>query len=258
VPLYVSDKFKGKSGAGLFGDVIEELDWSVGEVMSALKRNGVLDNTFVVFTSDNGPWLSYGDHAGSAGPLREGKGTCWEGGVRVPCLMQWPGHIRAGATDDRMMMTIDLFPTIAKLVDAPLPAHKIDGLDVWPLISGQPEAKNPHEFYAFYYEQNQLQSVVSGDGQWKLQLPHTYRSMKGQTPGKGGIPGNYKPVPVEKAELYQTTADLGESNDVSAQHADIVTKLEAFAEQARADLGDSLTKREGSGRREPGRVDPVP
>lgn len=252
VPLFVSDKFKGKSGAGLFGDVIEELDWSVGEVMSALKRTGTLDNTLVVFTSDNGPWLSYGEHAGSAGPLREGKGTCWEGGVRVPCLMQWPSKVRAGAVDDRMLMTIDLFPTIAGLVGTKLPEHKIDGLDVWPILRGDADAKNPHDFYAFYYEQNQLQSVVSGDGQWKLQLPHTYRSLNGRPGGKGGIPAKYEPIKLTKAELYHVTGDIAESKDVITENAAIEATLNAGAEAFRVDLGDALTNREGSGVRKPG------
>lgn len=254
VPLFVSDKFKGKSERGIFGDVIMEIDWSVGQVMDALKRSGVADNTLVVFTSDNGPWLSYGNHAGSAEPLREGKGTCWEGGVRVPCVMQWPGKIPAGKSNDAMLMTIDLVPTIAKLIDAPLPAHKIDGLDVWPLLSGQAEARNPHEFYAFWYATNELQSVVSGDGRWKLQLPHTYRSMEGQPPGKDGIPGKYKPVPVAKAELYDLASDVGEGKDVADANPEMLAKMQIWAEQARAELGDSLTKRQGSGNRAPGMV----
>src|SRR5882672_3009710 len=191
VPLHVSDKFRGKSERGLYGDVIEEIDWSVGQVMDALKRNGLEENTWVIFTSDNGPWLSYGDHAGSAGPLREGKGTCWEGGTREPCIMRWPGKIRAGSTNDKMLMTIDLFPTIARLIGAELPKHKIDGLDVWPVIAGQKGAQNPHEGYAFYYEQNQLQAVTSGDCRWKLQLPHTYRTLAGRPGGTNGIPAKY-------------------------------------------------------------------
>src|ERR1051325_5560012 len=151
VPLHVSDKFKGKSKQGLYGDVIMEIDWSAGEVMKALKKHKVEDTTWVIFTSDNGPWLSYGNHAGSAGPLREGKGTCWEGGTREPCIMRWPGKIPKGATNDRMLMTIDLFPTIAKLVGAELPKHRIDGLDVWPLLAGEKGAKNPHDAYFSYY-----------------------------------------------------------------------------------------------------------
>ncbi len=252
VPLFVSDKFKGKSERGLFGDVIMEIDWSVGQVMETLKRHGLSDNTLVIFTSDNGPWLSYGDHAGSAEPLREGKGTCFEGGVRVPCLMQWPGKIRAGSVDDRMLMTIDLLPTIAGLTNAPLPKQKIDGRDVWPILSGQPGAKNPHDFYAFWYGVNELQSIVSGDGQWKLQLPHTYRSMEGQAPGQGGTPGKYKPVKIKQTELYHLTADIGEDKDVAASNPAMLGKLQSYAEQARAELGDNLTQRKGSGNREPG------
>ena len=169
VPLHVSDKFKGKSQQGLYGDVIEEIDWSVGEILKTLKKHNLDEQTLMIFTSDNGPWLSYGNHAGSAGPLREGKGTCWEGGTREPCIMRWPGKIPAGTTCNDMLMTIDLFPTIAKLVGAELPKHKIDGLNVWPIITGERGAKNPHDAYLFYYEQNQFQAVMSGDGKWKLQ-----------------------------------------------------------------------------------------
>ncbi|MBC7856762.1 MAG: sulfatase, partial [Pirellulaceae bacterium] len=152
VPLHVSEKFKGKSKQGLYGDVIMEIDWSVGEILKTLRQHKLDDNTLVIFTSDNGPWLSYGNHAGSAGPLREGKGTHWEGGTRVPCVMRWPGKIPAGTTSGDILMTIDLFPTIAKLIGAELPKHKIDGLDVWPLIIGTPGAKNPHNGYYGYYE----------------------------------------------------------------------------------------------------------
>ena len=179
VPLYVSDKFKGKSKAGLFGDVIMEIDWSVGQILGALKKHRLEKNTLVIFTSDNGPWLSYGNHAGSALPLREGKGTCWDGGVRVPFIARWPGKIPKASVCQEPAMTIDLLPTVAKLVGAELPPHKIDGLDIWPLLSGDPMAKNPHDAYYFYYENNQLQAVMSGN--WKLQLPHTYRTLAGQT-----------------------------------------------------------------------------
>src|SRR5207247_1547036 len=129
---------------------------------------------------DNGPWLSYGDHAGSAGPLREGKGTCWEGGVRVPCIMRWPQRIPPGTSSDAMLMTIDLLPTIARLVGTELPKLPIDGLDIWPLLAGQPGAINPHEAYVYYYGVNELQAAVTGDGHWKLQLPHAYRSLAGR------------------------------------------------------------------------------
>lgn len=254
VPLHVSDKFKGKSKQGLYGDVIMEIDWSVGEVMKALKQFKLEDNTLIIFTSDNGPWLSYGNHAGSAGPLREGKGTCWEGGTREPCIMRWPGKIPQGTTSDAMFMTIDLFPTIAKLVGAELPSHKIDGLDVWPLIAGTKGATNPHAAYFFYYETSQLQAVTSGDGRWKLQLPHTFRTLGSHPGGTNGIPAKYEQVKMEAPALYDLKADLGETTDVAAQNPEVVQRLLALAEQARSDLGDTLTNRKGSGVREPGRV----
>ncbi len=255
VPLHVSDKFRGKTARGLYGDVIEEIDWSVGQVMDALKRNGLDENTWVIFTSDNGPWLSYGDHAGSALPLREGKGTCWEGGTREPCIMRWPGKIPAGSESRDMLMTLDLFPTIAKLIHADLPAHPIDGLDVWPIISGKPgAAKNPHEAYYFYYEVDQLQGVVSGDGRWKLQLPHTYRTLGGKPGGHGGSPVPYESRKLQTAELYDLVNDISEEKDIAAQHPDIVKMLEAEAEKARTELGDTLTKTKGKGVREPGRL----
>jgi arylsulfatase len=254
VPLHVSDKFRGKSKQGLYGDACMEVDWSVGEVLAALKRAGVEENTWVIYTSDNGPWLSYGNHAGSAGPLREGKGTCWEGGTREPTLMRWPGKISAATTNEEMLMTIDLFPTFAKLIGAELPRHEIDGLDVWPLISGQKGAANPHEGYAFYYEQNQLQAVVSADGRWKLQLPHTYRTLGGRPGGRDGIPAKYENRKLEVAELYDLQNDIGEQTNIADKHPDVVKRLEAFAEKMRGDLGDALTQRKGKGVREPGRV----
>src|SRR5690606_8879359 len=130
VPLFVSDKFRGKSEQGLYGDVIMEIDWSVGQIMETLKALDLDNNTLVVFTTDNGPWLNYGKHSGSALPLREGKGTVLEGGVRVPCIMRWPGKIPAGVVQDEPAMTIDILPTVATLIDAELPQHQIDGLDI--------------------------------------------------------------------------------------------------------------------------------
>ena len=254
VPLHVSGKFKGKSALGLYGDVIEEIDWSVGEILAALKRSGVEENTWVIFTSDNGPWLSYGEHAGSAAPLREGKGTNWEGGTRVPCIMRWPGRIPAGSACDTMLMTIDLFPTIAKRVGAELPKHKIDGLDVWPIITGESGARNPHDAYFFYYEINELQAVTSGDGRWKLQVPHTWRTLGGKPGGQDGIPAKYEQRELAQFELYDLQNDVSETTDVAAQNPEIVKRLEGLAEQARADLGDTLTNRQGAGVRERGRV----
>jgi arylsulfatase A len=254
VPLHAGAGFRGKSQQGAYGDVIQEIDASVGRVLQALDDNGVTRDTLVIFTTDNGPWLVYGDHAGSAGPLREGKGTCWEGGVRVPCLMRWPGRVPAGTVCDAMLMTIDLFPTVARLAGAALPSHPIDGLDVWPILAGEPGATNPHDAYFFYYERGQLQAVTSGDGRWKLQLPHAYATLAGKPGGRGGKPSKYERKTIDRPELYDLADDVGETRDVAADNPEVVRKLLAAAESARAELGDSLTKREGRGVREPGRV----
>ncbi|MBL0173415.1 MAG: sulfatase [Gemmatimonadaceae bacterium] len=251
VPLFVGERFRGASAGGLYGDVVQELDWSVGEILKTIKRNGLDTNTLVIFTSDNGPWLSYGDHAGSAGRLREGKGTVWEGGVRVPFLARWPGRIAAGRTTSEPAMTIDMLPTIATLVGAPLPTHTIDGLDVWPLLKGDARAKSPHEAFYFYYNTNELQAVRSG--RWKLILPHSYRSLGDQPRATGGIPAKYHNVAVG-LELYDLERDVGEHTDVAAKHPDVVKRMMVLAEKARADMGDALTKRVGHGVREPGRV----
>lgn len=251
VPLFVSDKFASKTKRGVFGDVIEEIDWSVGQVLDALRRVGVEDDTWVIFTSDNGPWLSYGDHAGSAGPFREGKGTVFEGGVRVPCVMRWPGHIPRRRVSDAPWMTIDLLPTVATLVGAPLPPRRIDGLDVWPLLSGQRGATNPHAAYYFFYQQGDLQALRSGE--WKLLLPHTSRTLGGRPGGRDGTPAPYQPLQVG-LELYNLARDPGETRNVADQHPDVVQRLLVLADQAREDLGDPATQRTGRGTRPPGRV----
>jgi arylsulfatase A len=252
VPLFAGEKFRGSSEQGLYGDVIQEIDWSVGEILAALKEHGLERDTLVIFTSDNGPWLSYGNHGGSAGPLREGKGTVWEGGVRVPCVARWPAAIPAGSVQGEPAMTIDILPTVAKLIGAELPRHTIDGKDIGPLLRCEPGAKSPQEAYYFYYGVGELQAVRSG--RWKLVLPHTYRTMQGQTPGQDGIPGKYRQVKLEKPELYDLAADVGETTDVAARNPDVVKRLLGHAERARADLGDSLAKRTGAGVREPGRL----
>lgn len=249
VPLHVSDKFKGKSERGLFGDVIMEIDWSVGEILAALKKHGLDEQTLVIFTSDNGPWLSYGDHAGSSGGLREGKGTSWEGGVREPCLMRWPGKIPAGSVCREPAMTIDLLPTIAKLAGAELPGHKIDGLDIWPLISGKPGAKSPHEAYYIYWGQ-ELQAVRSG--KWKLHLPHSYRTLAGKPGGKDGKPSAYGQQKTGLA-LFDLENDVAEKTDVAEKNPDVVKRLQELADKMRDDLGDSALKKKGAGVREPGK-----
>jgi arylsulfatase A-like enzyme len=250
VPLFVSDKFKGKSKRGLFGDVIMELDWSVGRIMSTLKRLGIDRNTMVAFCSDNGPWLSYGDHAGSAKPLREGKGTTFDGGQREPTLMRWPGRIPAGKVCREPVSTMDTLPTIARLTGAKLPDHTIDGKDIWPLIAGEPGAKSPHEAF-FYYQGWALEAVRSG--KWKLHLPHSYRTLAGRPGGTGGIPTKYEQARIDVA-LFDLENDVGEQHNVAAEHPDVVERLMQMADRMRQDLGDSALKMTGAGRRPPGKV----
>ena len=252
VPLYVSEKFAGKSRRGIYGDVIMEIDWSVGQILKALEAHGLTENTWVIFTSDNGPWLSYGDHAGSAKPLREGKGTAWEGGTRVPCIMRWPGKIPPGTTSSDMLMTIDLFPTIAKATGAEPPALPIDGRDVCPLIFGEPGARNPHDFYFFYYNKNELHAVVTSDGKWKLYLPHSYRTMAGRPGGTDGLPANYQMREITAPELYRLETDVSETTNVADANPQVVGTLLEAAARIRADLGDSLTRTPATGARPPG------
>lgn len=251
VPLYVSDRFAGKTKRGLYGDVISEIDWSVGEIVNAIDTNGLAENTLIVFTSDNGPWLSYGDHAGSAGPLREGKGTVWEGGIREPTVMRWRGKIPAGSVCDTPGMNIDLLPTLAGLIGAKLPDKPIDGLNLWPVISGDATAKNPHQSYWHYYKTNELHAVSQGN--WKLYVPHEFRTLAGKPGGIGGTPVPYASAQAG-TELYDLSDDIGENKNVAAEHPEIVQKLLAEVEKARSELGDNLTKRKGAGNREPGRL----
>ena len=250
VPLFVSDRHKGKSKEGLYGDVIREIDWSVGEVLKALKKHGLDEKTLVIFSSDNGPWLSYGDHAGSAGPLREGKGTTWEGGVRVPCVMRWPGRVPAGTVCTEPAMTIDILPTLVELAGAKGPRNTIDGKSIRELVEGKAGAKSPHEAYFFWWDR-ELQAVRSG--KWKLHFPHEYRTLaKGG--GKGGRPAAYRKEATALA-LYDLSVDAGEKTDVAAKHPGVVKRLRKLADKAREELGDSATKTAGKGVREPGQVE---
>ena len=250
VPLFVSDKFKGKSEQGLYGDVMMEIDWSVGRILSTLKRLGIDKKTLVIFCSDNGPWLSYGDHAGLAKPLREGKGTTFDGGQREPTIMRWPGKIPAGSVCDEPASTMDILPTIAKLTGAQLPAHTIDGKDIWPLMSDKTGAKSPHEAL-FYYRGFALEAVRSG--KWKLHLPHGYRTLAGRKGGTGGQPAKYEQAKISQA-LFDLEKDIGEQHDVSARYPDVVERLLSLVERMRQDLGDSAKKMTGKNRREPGRI----
>ena len=257
VPLYVSDQFRGKSGAGLFGDVVTEVDWSVGQVLDTLDNAGLSENTLVVFTTDNGPWLSYGDHAGHAGPLREGKGTMFEGGYRVPTLMRWTGtdlskaKIPANSECDKLSSTIDLLPTIAALIGADLPDRKIDGHDIRPLIFDTAGAKSPHDYFYCYFEQASLQAVRTE--RWKLHLPHKYRTLAGGKGGSGGVPAPYETASIGLS-LYDLDNDVAESKDVAMEHPEVVADLSAAAERARLDLGDFNPAIEGKGIRPAGKL----
>lgn len=240
VPIFASAKWKGTTARGLFGDVIAEIDWSVGQILATLARLGLDDRTLVIFSSDNGPWLSYGDHAGSARPLREGKATTFEGGVRVPALFRWPGRIPAGTVSDELVLSMDILPTLARLAGTPPAGRTIDGKDVWPILSRQAGAKTPHDAF-FYYWGTRLEAVRSGP--WKLHFPHKYRSLEGPG-GRDGIPARYEERSIALS-LFNLEADVGETTDVAAQHPDVVERLQALAERARADLGDSATGRVG-------------
>jgi len=191
---------------------VEEIDWSVGQILDSLKEQGVDENTLVIYTSDNGPWKLKNGHGGSAAPLRGFKFATWEGGMRVPCIMRWPGRIPADTTCDEMGATIDLLPTLAILAGAQLPADRtIDGKDILPLITGVDGAVTPHDNY-FYYRGNSLQCVRSGD--WKLRLP-----------GKKKFP-----------QLYNLSMDISETTDVADQHPELVASLRKRIEDFDAEL----------------------
>ncbi|AWO02203.1 arylsulfatase [Chitinophaga alhagiae] len=250
VPIAVSPKFKGKSGAGLFGDLMEELDASIGAVLKTLEETGLDKNTLVIFTSDNGPWLNFGNHAGNTGGLREGKGTSFEGGQRVPCIMQWPGQIPAGTITNAIASTIDILPTVANICGAKMPAKKIDGLNILSLLK-QEKGANPRDHFVYYYGTNNLEAIRKG--KYKLVFPHKGRTYKNNLPGYDGFPGAQPSITVPLA-LYDLSRDPGETLDVQQQFPEVVKELEALADQYRQTLGDDLKNMKGTERREPGRV----
>ncbi len=252
VPLHVSDKFKGRSRQGLYGDVIMEIDWSAGEILSTLKRLGIDDRTLVIFASDNGPWLSYGNHAGSALPLREGKGTTFDGGQRVPCIMRWPTKIPNGMVCRETATAMDILPTVAELTGARMPSNKIDGKDIWPLMSCKPGAKSPHEAF-FYYNCWKLEAVRSG--RWKLHFPHEYRTLGGHEGGSDGKPANYTKAGIGFA-LFDLENDVAEQHNLAAElrYAGIIEHLKSLADKMRVELGDELTKVTGRALRPVGRI----
>jgi len=214
VPLSVPERFRGRSARGLYGDVVEALDWSCGQVFDALARNGLDERTLVVFCSDNGPWTVKGDAAGSTGPLRGGKGQVFDGGIRVPCIARWPGQLPAGAVSDGIASVMDWLPTFAGLSGAALPTDRVlDGKDLWPMLAGAPESASPHEAL-FFFKGPELAAVRSG--RWKLHLA--------------------RPPRVREALLFDIREDPAESRDVAAANAAMVQELTVMSERFAADL----------------------
>ncbi len=240
-PIAVSEKFEGKSELGLYGDVIMEIDWSVGQILEALKINEIDENTLVIYASDNGPWLNYGEWGGSAGPLREGKGTMWEGGARVPCIMRWPKTINSGRINNKIAATIDIYPTIADIVGHKKFKNKIDGVSLMPILEELPEAEPRNELYYYYGKE----LIAVRKGKWKLVFPHTYRSYENVEPGKNLHPGPYGRGKAG-LELYDLANDIGERVDLAQTYPDVVMDLETLGEKARSILGDKLTDRIGA------------
>jgi len=219
IPLFVSEAFRGKSQRGLYGDVVEEIDWSVGQVLQTLRELELEQQTLVVFSSDNGPWLSFDTHGGSAGPLRGGKGTTFEGGQRVPTIFRWPGHVQPGVVTE-LGSTLDLLATCAALTGAALPTdRKLDSYDLSPVLRGQGTSPRTN---MFFWTNAELHAVRSGP--WKLHV-------------KQREPVNYgKQVELQSPELYNLEVDIGEKFDVAQQHPEIVKRLLALCEAHQADI----------------------
>jgi len=226
-PVHSSDAFRGKSANKGYGDCVEEIDWSTGQILETLKNLGIDENTLVVFTSDNGAASRWG---GSNLPLSGFKGSTMEGGMREPCVIRWPGKIPAGKSCDELACTMDLLPTFAKLAGTKPPTDRIiDGKDIQPLMRGKKDAKSPHEAF-YYYFRDQLQAVRSG--KWKLHLERTQKPRGNQKSRK--IP----------AKLYDLNADIAEKKNIAENNPDVVKHLLALAEKAREDLGDADRKGE--------------
>lgn len=244
VPLGASAQFRQSSLYGPFADVIKEIDWSVGEIRKALEREDILDHTVFMFCSDNGPWLSYGDHAGTTGGLREGKGTTFEGGVRVPFIVRYPPLVPPGTVCDVPAMTIDVLPTVVELTGGASPMQKIDGVSLVRHLRADPTAPPPHAALFFWYNDRELQAMRMGD--WKLHFPHTYRSLEGRQPGNNGQPAAYRNGISIELSLFNLKTDPAESTNVANAHPDMVRAMQQLAEPMRQTLGDTLTHHSGT------------
>ncbi len=247
---YPGTAFRGKSANGLYGDSIEELDWSAGEVLKALKDNGIDEKTIVVWTNDNGA-VSRTPPQGSNAPYKGMGYSTSEGGQRMPCIVRWPGKVPAGTVCDELCTMMDFLPTLARLAGASQPKKEIDGRDITGLLLGDPAAKSPHDERGFfYYQSEQLQAVRSGP--WKLYLPLEHKGSL----GRPKVSGKARPQP-QALELYDVRNDVAEEHEMSARHPEIVQRLTAMAEQARSELGDG--DRRGTGQRDAGSAEkPVP
>jgi hypothetical protein len=235
IPLGVSEKYAGKTAYGRYGDVIEEIDWSTGEILKALKEYNIDKKTLVIFTSDNGPWLTYGTHAGKAYPLREGKGTTFEGGQRVPCIMYWPEKIPSGMVNDELATTMDFLPTISELAGGQVPEDRaIDGKNIWRLMQGDPSAKSPHDAF-FYHRPSGLEAVRHGP--WKLHFPHMYRH-QASPGGTDGFPAGQSEASIGLS-LFNLDDDIGETNNLVGQHPEVVKKLTALADEHLKELAEN-------------------
>jgi arylsulfatase A-like enzyme len=209
VPLFCSEDFEGRSGKGLYWDVMLEIDWSVGQINQALKDLKIDQRTILILTSDNGPWISYGNHAGRT-PFREAKGTSFDGGIRSACIMKYPPEMGAGTISSRTFCSVDLLPTLCSLTGVQLPENELDGENVWEWITGLENAENPHSYYSFSTGRH-FEGVISGDGRWKLHLPHSYRTLA--IPGNDGTPGKYEMNRIDTA-LFDMQTDPFETTNV--------------------------------------------
>jgi arylsulfatase A-like enzyme len=224
-PIYPGAAFAGKSANGRFGDWVEEVDWSTGRILDTLRELKLDERTLVIFTSDNGPWLIKGADGGSSGPLRGGKGSTWEGGVRVPTLARWPGRIAPGSVCDAVAGTIDLLPTAVALAGGSVPASPvIDGRDVSPLLLGR-STTSPRETH-YYFSGYQLDAVRQGP--WKLAI-----APQNETMGKGALADASGPEP----RLYNLDKEIGEKANVADKHPEIVAKLQALATRMGNEIG---------------------
>jgi len=230
VPLAVSDKFRGKSHQGLYGDVIMEIDWSIGEIYKALAETGIADNTIVIYTSDNGPWLQMGNHGGCADPLRLGKGNTFDGGQRVFCIATWPGVIPAGSVCTEIASTIDFLPTFAHIAGGKLPERKIDGKDIYPLLSGEKDAVSPHE--AFYFYSGNTPDAIRV-GEWKFHLAHPY--WQTVVAGRDGFRGTSQKLDTPEA-LFNLRDDIGEEENLIDRFPQQAAKMKKMLEEFDAGL----------------------